>query len=163
MGGTSKGVLEALWRRSRAIRKKALGRKLSKQELQSLPPQLQYPGELSPQDFQSLPPQLRWPDKLHGFPRPKGLRGPALVQWVMFLAGYCGDKRFDDFINALLEHKIIEAGTHGFIPGPGPEIDRANEYQQARCLEEVHAQIKQGMDVRPACRKVAAEIGRAHV
>jgi len=149
MGGTSKDDLEALWKRNVELRKKALSNKLS------------------PQEFQSLPPQLRSPHKLYGPRRPQGLRGPALVEWAMFLGEICQDKRFYDFINALLEHGIVEPAlledrtvnprTHEFTNWQGPEIDRDNEYQQERRLEEVRALIEQGMDVRPACRKVAAE------
>jgi len=80
------------------------------------------------------------------------------MRYLILLAGL--DKRFGDCINAFFEHGIVKPDTHKFTPGwQGREIDRANEYQQARCLEEVRAQIKLGMDVRPACRKVAAEWG----
>jgi len=137
MAGTRE-ALRALWTRNRELRKKALSNKLS------------------PQEFQNLPPQLRWPDKLHGFGRPKELRGPALVKWLMLLGGIWRDPRFDDCINAFLEHGIIKPYTHEFTGQQEPEIDQVNEYRQARCLEEVRALIEQGMDVRPACRKVAA-------
>ena len=159
MHGTSKTDLEALWWRSKAIRKKALGGKFVREELKHLPPELRH-RPLSPEEFRSLPPQLRWPEKLHGFFswRPKQLRGPDLMRYLILLAGL--DKRFGDCINAFFEHGIVKPDTHKFTPGwQGREIDRANEYQQARCLEEVRAQIKLGMDVRPACRKVAAEWG----
>src|SRR5262249_46788535 len=118
--------LEALWKRNIELRKKALSNKLS------------------PQELKSLPPQLRLPVKLHGFGRPQGLRGPALVQWVMLLGGICKDKRFDDFINALFEHGIVDSHiyekiddhrTHQFLPNW--------QYQQTRCLEEVRARYKQ--------------------
>src|SRR5262249_24788589 len=107
MAGAPKD-LEALWRRHRAIRKKARGGKLVREELKHLPPEVRH-RPLSPQEFRSLPPQLRLPLKLHGFGRPQGLRGPALVQWVMLLGGICRDKRFDDFINALFEHGIVDS------------------------------------------------------
>jgi hypothetical protein len=146
MHGVRSKDVEALWRHNKNLRKKALSNKLS------------------PQEFQSLPPQLRLPIKLHGFGRPKGLRGPALVQWVMLLGGICRDKRFDDFLNALFEHGIVDSRiyeiddprTHQFLPN-WQEVDRDNEYQQTRCLEEVRARMKQGKSKRQACREVAAE------
>jgi|SRR5262249_30011879 len=142
--GTPKDDLEALWRRNMELRKKAF--------------------KLSPQEFQSLPPQLRLPHKLHGFPRPKRLRGPGLVQWAMLLAGIYGDKRFDDFINALFEHGIVDCRiyeigdprTHQFLPN-WQQVDRDNKYQQTRGLEEVRARMGQGKSKRQACREIAAE------
>jgi hypothetical protein len=53
MAGAPKDDLEALWERNRMLREKALG------------------GKLSSQEVQSLPPQLRWPVKLHGLNGPK--------------------------------------------------------------------------------------------
>jgi len=139
MGGASKD-LEAIWKRNKELRKKALS------------------GKLSPQDFRSLPPQLRWPDKLHGFPRPEGLRGPPLVQWLMLLGEIWRDKRFDDCINAFLEHGIVKPYNHEFVPDKlRLELDSYNEHQKSERLAQVRALIEQGMDVRPACRKVAAE------
>jgi hypothetical protein len=140
MAGTPKD-LEALWQRNKAMRKKALS------------------GELSPQELQSLPPQLRLPPKLRGFGRRKDLRGPALVEYLMLQGGIWRDKRFDDCINALLEHEMIDPHTHEFTDRQGPEVDRDNEYQQARCLAEVRAQIKQVGSVRQAAMVVAAEWG----
>jgi hypothetical protein len=138
MAGTPKN-LETLWRRNKEIRKKT--------------------REFSPDELQSLPPRLRLPHKLHGLRQPKGLRGPALVEWVMLLGGVWHDKRFDNFINALLEHEIVKSNTHEFTDRLGPELDRDNEYQRKRCLAEVRARKTQVGSERQACREVAAEWG----
>jgi hypothetical protein len=142
LGTPKKADLEALWKRNVELRKKALSNKLS------------------PQEFQSLPPQLRLPVKLHGFERPQGLRGPALVQWVMLLGGIWRDKRFDDFINALLEHGIVKPYTHEFDPDrQGPELDMSNEFMRIKCLEEVRARYEQVGSWRRASEEIAAEWG----
>src|SRR5262249_31406597 len=114
MGGTSKDW-EALWWRNRAIRKKALGGKLVREELKHLPPQLRH-RPLSPEEFRSLPPQLRWPVKLHGVFswRPKELRGSTLMKYLILLAGL--DKRFGDCIDAFFEHGIVKPDSHEFTP-----------------------------------------------
>jgi hypothetical protein len=147
MAGAPKDDLEALWERNRMLREKALG------------------GKLSSQEVQSLPLQLRWPVKLHGFERPKGLRGPALVKWLTFQGGIWQDKRFGDLIDALYEHGLVDLDTHEFTDQQGPpELDTDNEYQQARCLEEVRARIGPDKSKRQACREVAAEwaLGNSH-
>lgn len=139
MAGTPKN-LKALWDDNKKVRKAALSNKLS------------------PQALQGLPPQLRGPIKLYGFKRPKELRGPTLVEYLMLLAGIWRDKRFGDCINALYDHGIVNPHTHEFVPDQqGPEIDRSNKYQQTRCLAEVRARIKQGKSARRACQEVAAE------
>src|SRR5262249_6642997 len=123
--------LEALWRHNRAKRKKVLTRS----ELL----------KLSPQQLQSVPAQLRRPDKLHGSERPKGLRGSTVFQYLLQLALVWRDKRFDDCISALLEHRIIEIRRHTnkqgkevvtyeFSNRQGLYADRYNENQQAECL-----------------------------
>ena len=148
--------LEALWRHSRATRKKVLTRS----ELL----------KLSPQQLQSVPAQLRRPDKAHGIVRPKGLRGSTVFQYLLQLSVVWRDKRFDDCISALLEHGIIEIRRHTneqgkevvsykFSNRQGLYADRYNEDQQAECLAEVYARIKQGKSKRQACAEVAAEWG----
>src|SRR6516225_3814954 len=70
MGGISRQKeLEALWRHNGAKRKKVLTRS------ESL--------KLSPQQLQSVPAQLRRPDKVHGFVRPKGLRGSTVFRYLL--------------------------------------------------------------------------------
>jgi len=148
--------LEALWRHNRAKRKKVLTRS----ELL----------KLSPQQLQSVPAQLRRPDKLHGIERPKGLRGSTVFQYLLQLALVWRDKRFDDCISALLEHRIIEIRrytnkqgkevvTYEFSNRQGLYADRYNENQQAEWLADVHARIKRGKSERQACAEVAAEWG----
>ena len=157
MGGISRQKeLETLWRHNRAKRKKVLTRS----ELL----------KLSPQQLQSVPAQLRRPDKVHGIVRPKGLRGSTVFQYLLQLALVWRDKRFDDCISALLEHRIIEIRRHTnkqgkevvtyeFSNRQGLYADRYNENQQAECLAEVHARIKRGKSERQACAEVAAEWG----
>ena len=157
MGGISRQKeLETLWRHNRAKRKKVLTRS------ESL--------KLSPQQLQSVPAQLRRPDKVHGFVRPKGLRGSTVFQYLLQLALVWRDKRFDDCISALFEHGIIETRTYTnkqgkevvtyeFSNRQGLYADRYNEDQQAECLAEVHARIKRGKSERQACAEVAAEWG----
>jgi len=159
MGGISRQKeLEALWRHNRAKRKKVL----TSSELL----------KLSPQQLQSVPAQLRRPDKLHGSERPKGLRGSTVFQYLLQLALVWRDKRFDDCVSALLEHRIIEIRRHTnkqgkevvtceFSNRQGLYADRYNENQQAECLAEVYARIKQGKSERQACAEVAAEWGLA--
>jgi hypothetical protein len=151
-------ALEELWWRSRVMRKKALGEKLSREEKKYLPPELR-DRPLSPEERQSLPPQLRLPVELHGFRRPKELRGPALMKWLMLLDGIWQDRRFGDCINAFLEHGIVDPHTHEFITRQGPELDRDNEYQQTKCLEEVRARAQQCGSERRASLEIAAEWG----
>jgi hypothetical protein len=166
--GTPKDDLEALWGRNKAIRKKAMGKKLSREEFQSLPPPLQHQRPLSPQEYQSIPSQLRFPPKAYGFERSEGLRGPVLVQYLMLLEVTWRDKRFGDCINALLEHEIVNPGevrttidprTYEFTDRQGPEIDSSNEYMEAKCLEEVRARIERCGSERQASRQIAAEWG----
>ena len=144
--------LEALWRHNRAKRKKVLTRS----ELL----------KLSPQQLQSVPAQLR----VHGIVRPKGLRGSTVFQYLLQLALVWRDKRFDDCISALFEHRIIEIRrytnkqgkevvTYEFSNRQGLYADRYNENQQAEWLADVHARIKRGKSERQACAEVAAEWG----
>src|SRR5215831_19700842 len=146
--------LEALWRHNRATRKRVLTRS------EWL--------KLSPQQLQRIPAQLRSPDKVHGFVRPKGLRGSTVFQYLLQLSVVWRDKRFDDCISALLEHGIIEIRRHTneegkevvsyeFSNRQGLYADRYNENRQAECLAEVHARIKRGKSERQACGEVAAE------
>jgi hypothetical protein len=157
MGGISRQKeLEALWRHNRATRKKVLTRS----ELL----------KLSPQQLQKVPAQLRRPDKVHGFVRPKGLRGSAVFQYLLQLSVVWRDERFDHCISALFEHGIIEKRT--YINKQGKEVvtyefsnrqglyaDRYNENQQAEYLAEVRARIKRLNSERQACAEVAAEGG----
>ena len=157
MGGISRQKeFEALWRHNRAKRKKVLTRS----ELL----------KLLPQQLQSVPAQLRRPDKIHGIVRPKGLRGSTVFQYLLQLALVWRDKRFDDCISALLEHRIIEIRRHTneqgkevvsyeFSNRQGLYADRYNENRQAECLAEVRARIKRGKSERQACAEVAAEWG----
>jgi hypothetical protein len=77
----------------------------------------------------------------------------------MVLGGVWQDKRFDNCINALLEHRIVEPCTHSFTDKQGPYADISNQHFKNECLAEVRALTGQGMDVRPACRLVAARWG----
>jgi hypothetical protein len=142
MGSRAKD-LEALWDRSKALRKAALRK------------------DASPKFLQSLPPRLRTHVKVHGFARPKGLRGPVLVKYLMLLGvGFWGEERFDDCINALLQHEIVDPRTFEFTKKQFPAaVDRHNEYYQAKCLAEVRDRVERGRPVRRACREVAAEWG----
>src|SRR5262245_42334046 len=90
--------LEALWRRN-IPKRKAVLRKLAE-------PALCEDG--LPELLQSFPPQLRNPVKVDGLAQPKGLRGPILVNYLISLAMFWRDKRFDDCIAALLEHGIVD-------------------------------------------------------
>ena len=103
MGSRAKD-LEALWDRNKALRKAALRK------------------DASPKFIQSLPPELRTNVKVHGFARPKGLRGPVLVNYLMLLGvGFWGEERFDDCINALLQHEIVAPRTFEFTKKQFPE------------------------------------------
>src|SRR5262245_30748573 len=126
--------LEALWRRNNAKRKAVL-RKLADPALRK---------DASPELLQSLPPELRTPIKAHGLARPKGLRGPELVNWLMLLgAGITGEQRFDDCINALLQNGIVNPWTFEFTKKQFPAaVERHNEYWQAKCLAEVRARVE---------------------
>ena len=61
--------------------------------------------------LQRLPPQLRNPVKVHGLAIPEGLRGSVLVNYLISLAIFLQDKRFDDCISALLQHRIVKLRT----------------------------------------------------
>src|SRR5262245_40162721 len=159
MGGISRQKeLDALWWRNRAEREKLL----KKGELL----------KLSPQQLQRIPAPLRLPDKVHGFVRPKGLRASTVFQFLLQLSVVWRDTRFDDCISALLQHRIIEIRRHTnkqgkevviyeFSNRQGLYANRYNENQQAECLAEVQARIKQGKSERQACAEVAAEWGVA--
>lgn len=140
MGSRAKD-LEALWERNKAQRNAGLRM------------------DASPKLLQSLPPHLRTPVKVHGIARPKGLRGPVLVKYLMQLAiAAWGDMRFDDCINALLQHGIVKPQTFEFTEKQFPAtVERHNEYYRAKCLAEVRARVERCGSVRRACREVAAE------
>jgi hypothetical protein len=141
-GASRQKELEALWERNRAVRK----------ELCDLPP-------AGTKVLQSLPAELLRPYKLHGFPRPKGLRGPALFKCLVQLSIVYRDKRFDDCINAVLEHGIVDSDSCEFTDKQGPELDSYNQRQVDECLAEVRSRVKQGVSERQACREVAADWG----
>ena len=144
MRGTSRQKeLEALWERNRAMRK----------ELSDLP------SVSRMKELQGLPVELRRPYKLHGAPRPKSLRGPAFVACLMQLSRMYRDKRFDDCINALLEHGIVDGDSLEFTGTQGPELDSYNQRQVSELLAEVSSRMKQGMSERQACGEVAADWG----
>jgi hypothetical protein len=140
MAGTPKD-LEVLWRHNSWMRKQALS------------------GKLSPQELQSLPPHLRTPVKVRGLARPKGLRGPVLVNYLISLGIFWQDKRFDDCVNALLQHGIVKPSTFECTEKPWPAVVRHNEHYLAKCLAEVRAREERYRSVRQACREVAAEWG----
>jgi hypothetical protein len=145
MGATPKDLV-ALWGRNNELHEKALA------------------GKLSPPEFRSLPPQLRLPVKQRGWGRPrKGLHGPPLVEWLMCLGGIWQDTRFDDCINAMFEHGIVDPDTHEITDRKGPEVDRSNEYMRAKCLEEFRVRHEQIGSRLRASLEVAAEwaLGRS--
>src|SRR5262245_44659819 len=108
--------LEALWERNKAKRKEVL-RKLADPALRK---------DLSSELLQSLPPHLREPVKAHGLARPKGLRGPVLVNYLISLAVFWQDQRFDDCISALLQHGIVKPRTFKLTGKPWPAVVRHN-------------------------------------
>ena len=164
MGSKAKD-LGVLWERNKALRERALRRDASRELLQSLPP------------------QLRTPVKIHGFARPKGLRASDLVEYLMLLAFACEDKRFDDCINALLQHGLVKGPpltfeltekqfpavaerrprrppTFEFTKKQFPAaVERHNQYWKAECLAEVRARAESHRSILRACREVAAEWG----
>src|SRR5262245_29222457 len=112
MGRTPKDKdMEALWRRNIAEREAVL-RRLADPALRK---------DVSPELLQSFPPQLRNPVKVDGLAKPKGLRGPILVNCLILLAMFYRDKRFDDCIAALLEHGIVDE-TFKFTGKPWPAV-----------------------------------------
>jgi hypothetical protein len=102
---------------------------------------------------------LRRPDKLRGFARPKGLRGPTLINYLVTLWATWRDRRIADFISALYEHGIVDRDTDEFTDKQGPEADAYNQHQKDECLTEIRLRMKQGMSERRACTEVAAEWG----
>jgi hypothetical protein len=88
------------------------------------------------------------------FTRPKGLRGAALVDYFIILGGVLQDRRFDDCINALFEHGIVDPHTHEFIANRQPDLGLVTKQ-----LKDMRARIQQGMSIREASRQVAAEWG----
>ena len=147
-GASRQKELEALWERHRAARKKA-----ARKELDDSPP------ESRAKALQGLPVRLRRPNKAHGIARPKSLRGPAFVACLMQLSRMYRDKRFDDCINALLEHGIVDGDSLEFTGTQGPELDSYNQRQVSELLAEVSSRMKQGMSERQACGEVAADWG----
>jgi hypothetical protein len=99
------------------------------------------------------------PKAMLGFERPQGLRGPALVEYLVLLSSYWRDKRFADCISALLEHGIVEPDTHKFTNAKSPEIDRYNQQQDVECLAQVRHRIRTGESKNRACEEVAADRG----
>jgi hypothetical protein len=97
--------------------------------------------------------------KVYGLGRPKSLRGPALVNYVMQLSRIYRDKRFGDFINALFEHGIVNVESHVFIDTQGPELDSYAQRQESELLSEVCSRTERGVSERQACAEVAAEWG----
>jgi hypothetical protein len=145
--------LEARWERNRAARKWAVSKKLW-----DLPP------EERMRALQSVPDKLRRPYKIHGAMRPKNLRGPVLIEYLMMLGITWNDRRFDNCINALYEHGIVNSQIgnpqpHEFTNRQGPEADAFNRWQQNECLAEISSLMKRGMEEKTACAKVAAEWG----
>jgi hypothetical protein len=141
--------LEALWRRNKAKREAVL-RKLADPALRK---------DLSPKLLKSLPPYLRTPVKVSGLARPKGLRGPELVKWLILLGAATtpGEKRFDDCINALLQHGIVKPFTFEFTKKQFPAaVERHNEYWQTEYLAEVRARAERDRSLLRACLEVAA-------
>jgi hypothetical protein len=142
--------MEALWKQNKALRKRAVST-----ELWALPP------DQRAKELQAIPDRLRRPYKAHGFARPKGLRGPVLIEYLWNLGLIWRDKRFDDCVNALLEHGIVAPRhPHVFTDDKhGPEIDAANRRQRSECLEAIRLLTEEGMAEKTACAKVAAEWG----
>jgi hypothetical protein len=137
--------LEALWRRNTAKRKEVLDQLAER--------------KLSPELLQSLPPHLREPVKLRAAP-PKELRGPVLVNYLISLgAAIWGETRFDDCIQALLQHRLVKPRTFEFTQNPWPAVLRHNASYLAKCLAEVRAREQRCGSERQACREVAAEWG----
>jgi hypothetical protein len=73
--------------------------------------------------------------------------------------GIWQDRRFGDCINALLERGIVDPETLEFTDRRGPEIDRDNDYQQAKYLEEMRALAQQYDSERRASKEIAAKWG----
>jgi hypothetical protein len=152
MGGKAK-ELEELWKRNKKQREKLLDPEASFEDpkalfefIQSLPPQLKVPVKVG-----------NLPVKVAGSKRPKELRGPPLVTFLLAQGLIWGDERFNVCVNALFEHEIVDPSTHDFTGKQGPGEKRHNEYYQAKCLAEVDARIKQCGSERQACDEVAAE------
>jgi hypothetical protein len=114
-------ALEALWRRNIAERKAVLDPALRK--------------DLSPELLQRLPPQLRNPVKVHGLAIPEGLRGSVLVNYLISLAIFLQDKRFDDCISALLQHGIVKLRTWESAAAAQKDEDR-QAGRMVRALDE---------------------------
>jgi hypothetical protein len=88
------------------------------------------------------------------FARPKGLRGAPLIKYFMILGGALQDRRFDDCINALFEHGIVDPRTHEFIADRQPDLGLVTKQ-----LKDMHARVQQGATPRKASRQVAIEWG----
>jgi hypothetical protein len=69
------------------------------------------------------------------------------------------DKRFADWINALLEHGIVDGDSFEFTDTQGPEVDSYNQRQVSELLAKVCSRMKQGVSERQACGEVAADCG----
>jgi hypothetical protein len=139
--------LEALWERNKAKRKEVLDQLAEGK------------APLSPELLQSLPPHLLEPVKLRAAP-PKGLSGPALVNYLISLgAEIWGETRFDDCIQALLQHGIVKPRTFEFTDNPWPAVIRRNKLHLANCLAEIRAREEHCGSERQACLEVAAEWG----
>jgi hypothetical protein len=130
--------LYRLWEKNKKLRKKA-------QRL-----------DISPQSRQAIPPRLRSPEKGYGFIRAKGLRGSALLDWLIRLDGIYQDNRVLDFINFLHEKNIVDS-DHNFTDRQGPLVDLTNEHLWTQRLAEVRDLIAQGKTEWQACGRIAAD------
>ncbi len=99
------------------------------------------------------------PEALLSFKRPKGLRGPMLVEYLTVLASVWRDRRFSDCIDALLEHELVEPDTHKFTNAQSPEMDRYNRQEDRECLAQVRDRARTGESINRACEEVAAAHG----
>lgn|SRR5262249_20721672 len=112
--------------------------------------------DISPEARQAIPPRLRSPEKGYGFIRAKGLRGPALLDWLIRLDGIYRDNRVLDFISFLHEQKIVD-NNHNFTDRQGPLVDLTNKHLWTQRLAEVRGLIAQGKTKWQACGRVAAD------
>jgi hypothetical protein len=112
--------------------------------------------DISPTERQDIPPHLRAPEKSYGFLRVGGLRGPAVVQWLMLMDGFYPHRRcYLECINAMHEDGVINS-KHEFI-SEGPLVDRERECLLAKRLEEVQALVTMKRYSQwQACTEVAA-------
>jgi hypothetical protein len=93
-------------------------------------------------------------------PHRRGLRGPDLVGELIGLAGLTYDHRFDDCINALFEHQIVNPLSHEFTDGTGPLLKQRYQIEDDECVAQIRARMKDGVSEWRACSEVAAASGR---